>query len=275
MGKRTKILGGIGFAGLGFCAAALAGAFAFDVRIPQERIREMVASKLPLERQSGPLRWRADEALVTVLPDGRVGIASRLHVEIMRRQAEVRVDASAVLVYRDGAFWLDALEAKELRVALDGRTPGAAENLAEAQSDAASSRGRLRDRLGEVGAAAASRMRDSAMNGRLGAAVDRAADAAEDAVKANAVPVLGAVLHAVPVYRMESSGEWRVRMGAVALTGVTTDGSSIVATLDPAKSAVTYVIVIVLALAFAIALLVAVLGAAGPLSGLAAFMIAN
>ena len=74
---------------------AVAGAFAFDVRLGQAEIQAQVDSKLPVSRTVGPAEWRADSAAVTVLDGGRVGVDARLHAALAGREASASVRGSS------------------------------------------------------------------------------------------------------------------------------------------------------------------------------------
>jgi hypothetical protein len=70
---RRLIVVALLFSALLIAAYPAAGGFAFDLRIPQERMNATASAKPPLERKTGPIVWRVDAVALTVLEKGRLG----------------------------------------------------------------------------------------------------------------------------------------------------------------------------------------------------------
>jgi hypothetical protein len=211
-GWPTRRIGVVAFLSAALLAAGYtsAGGFAFDVRITEDGMHQMVAAKLPLEHVIGPIVWRVNTADLTVLDQGRVGFDSNLHGAVSDHEADAHVAGSGVLAYRSGAFWLsdfhiDRLDHVVVHNAESSERPSGP--ITKAWREVVGHNEHLKAAIGEV--------RDEVMTEALKHAGD----------------IFSAIFARIPVYRLHDDLKGSVTR--LVLVSVGTDGHDLIAHVDP------------------------------------------
>lgn len=189
-------------------AYAAFGGFAFDVRISSERMNAAIAAKLPMARRAGLVAWEVDRATLTVLEHGRIGVDAELRGRARRREATAHMSGSAVLTYRDGAFWLGNVDLQRLDHIVVWKTDAAEDDT----HSGTFSEGLVKD------------PRVRAALGDMGEALIREALKYPDLA-------LNAIFALMPVYRLQD--DVRGNVARLVLVSVRTDGQDVIARIDP------------------------------------------
>lgn len=110
-----KTTGGIVFvAGLGLLAAAAVFGSTntlVHIRVPVETVQRSVNAKLPLDQTRGMLHYRIESAQVSFLENGRLGMDTNVHADVLGRSAMAHIVGSGKLSYKNGGLYLLGFEA--------------------------------------------------------------------------------------------------------------------------------------------------------------------
>lgn len=223
--------------------AIISGYAEFDVRIPQERIQNTIDSKLPFHKELAPTHWFVNKAEVMVLPEGRLNVVTTLDGEFKGHHRIVDMAGTFNLAYHDKAFWLSNIEADMVKIT---KPIVATDPLVVTEVP----KGKVKEKLKKIEAETLAVLHDKKEALLGNEKLQNIVDGGEQYIKAHAVSMLNTFLLRQPVYRLDTSSNWKMQTGALVLVKVTTDGRDIVATLDPLGYVVKIVLMVVLSVIF-------------------------
>jgi len=193
------------------------------IRIAQDDLQRRVDARLPIEGSRVGVAYEVTRALVTLRPEGRIGVEADVTASALNRRADMTLAGSGVLVYRNGAFFLDAFKVEQA-------IPRAVDEALVEEDPAPN--GRLAEAIGRIG------LKDRAAKALETAGVkDGAAfltarkEAVVAAAKEKGGAMLAETLQTHPVYRLKDS-DMRQSLAKVALQDARVEDGAVVVELN-------------------------------------------
>jgi len=231
-------------AALTFGAAGLFYAPNFTIDIPETRVHDEIAARLPVTVQKDGINVLVRSAEVDFLDSNAVHVVTDADIAGIGLSGSVRADVTSSLTYRDGAFYLADLSMEDIDIKID---QDSSEKISDVGSIAESLYNGLRGRL-EAG------------NPGAGDALDNLRSKAEEKMQPVIRDTINNILADIPVYDLNGK-DLKHNLAALALEDVSFSADAAHVTLDPGSLIIR---IILLTLAF----IVAALGSLGATMGI-------